>query len=56
MTSFDQLALENLGEAEILVGTGYTRVVFRGLEVIAWWLEPWQLETEFFEADECEPC
>lgn len=55
MTSFDQLVGENFGEAEIWIGTGYTRVVFRGLEVMAWWFEPWQI-TEF-EADELsEPC
>lgn len=57
MTSFDHLVGENLEEAQVFIGTGYTRTVFRGLEVTAWWFRPWEIDTREFEADELsEPC
>lgn len=57
MTSFEQLILKHLEEAEIWIGTGYTRVVFRGLTVIAWWFDPLDIRIDEFEPDELgEPC
>ena len=56
MTRFEQLCLlAGFPNVDVLVGPGYAKVVYAGLEFFVWLIEPGEL-TEIEGDEQEEPC